>query len=185
MVKMCALISGRGILWAASLACALGAVGCTTVDYADGPSQQNPLDSEESLLIVKLNELRAAAGAGAVKACASLNVAVSLHSDDMRDNGYLDDNAPSGSTPFERACAAGYKPACDKPVGITAGMAELVAKGHAEADPTLGQWSADAPTRALLEDKTFVVVGIGRALSTEVGAWTVDLATVEHESCAP
>jgi hypothetical protein len=63
-------------------------------------------------------------------------------------------------------------------------MVELVAKGNAEGVDTFEQWNKDAATRALLEDPTFLVVGVGRAMSSEESAiWTVDMSTAEDPSC--
>jgi uncharacterized protein YkwD len=181
MVKICVPSPGWMLRTSITLACAALAVGCTDVDYADGQSPQNPLDPEESLVVVKVNAIRASVGAPNLKVCVSLNVSASVHSDDMREKGYLGDKAPDGSDPVERACDAGYKPACDK----MAGMVEFVAKGNAEGGPTFDQWSGDAMTRQLLEDPDFLVVGVGRAMSSEESAiWTVDMSTAEDPSCA-
>jgi len=180
MVKICIPSPGWMLKTTITLAFAALAVGCTDVDFADGQSPQNPLDPEESLVVQKMNEIRASAGAPALKVCFSLNLSASVHSDDMREKGYLDDNAPDGSDPVDRACNAGYKPACDNMVG----MVELVAKGNAEGEPTFAQWNGDAGTRMLLQSPEFLVVGVGRAMSSEESAiWTVDMSTAEDPSC--
>ncbi|UQA56552.1 CAP domain-containing protein [Polyangium aurulentum] len=180
MVKICAPSPGWMLKTAITLVFAALAVGCTDVEYADGQSPQNPLDPEESSVVQKVNQLRASADAPALKVCFSLNVSASVHSDDMREKGYLDDNAPDGSDPVDRACDAGYKPACDNMVG----MVEMVAKGNAEGAATFAQWSGDAGTRMLLLDPTFLVVGLGRAMSSDASAiWTLDMSTAEDPSC--
>jgi uncharacterized protein YkwD len=182
MVKMCWL-SPLASIWLplALLASALGAAGCSDdVGYADGTSQANPLDAEESAVVVRLNELRAGAGVATVKACASLNVSASAHSDDMRDKSYLKDVSPDGSTTLTRACNAGYKPACNNGVA----MAEQLASGHAEGALTFAQWSGDANTAKVLTDPQWGVVGVGRSMSSEKAAlWTLDLATAADPSC--
>jgi len=162
------------------LACAALAMACTDVDYADGTSPQNPLDGEESAVVQKVNSLRATVNAPNLKVCFSLNVSASVHSDDMREKGYLDDNAPDGTDARQRACNAGYKPACEN----TVGMVELVAKGNALGVETFTQWNKDAATSKLLQDSTFVVMGVGRAMSSEASAiWTLDMSTVDDPSC--
>ena len=104
----------------------------------------HPLDAEEDSLFYALNNFRADNGVGAaVATCKSLNVAASAHADDMRDHGYLSDEAPDGSTARERACDAGFKAACDK----NAAFAELVASGIDAGEGTLKQWSNDATTK--------------------------------------
>jgi uncharacterized protein YkwD len=180
MMKIRALNPERMLQTALVFACAALATACTEVDYADGTSPQNPLDGEESEVVEKANNLRANAGAPALKVCFALNVSASVHSDDMRQKGYLDDIAPDGTDPRQRACNAGYTPACAN----TVGMVELVAKGNAAGVDTFDQWNKDASTRALLEDPTFVVVGVGRAMSSEESAiWTVDMSTIDDPSC--
>jgi uncharacterized protein YkwD len=157
----------------------LGALGCSEVEFADSTSQQNPLDAFESELAVSFNTMRSDAGLTTLKVCATLNTSASLHSDDMRDNGYLSDKGLDSSTTPSRACAAGFTAACDGKLA----MAELLAKGNAEGKPTLDQWAADATTKPVLMDPQFVVLGIGRALGGESAVWTMDLASVTDPSC--
>lgn len=154
-------------------------MGCTSVEFADNVSVANPLDEFESEVVVLLNELRAGAGVPTVKVCASLNVATSAHSDDMRDKNYLSDVAPDKSTTPTRACAAGYAPAC---IG-SAGMVEFIAKGNGEGDATFNQWKMDADTSVMLTRSEFVVVGVGRSLGADKPIWTMDMADKPDESC--
>ncbi len=180
MVKICALNPRRTLQKTLLLACAALAVACSDVEYADGTSPQNPLDPEESVVVQKVNALRDTVNAPAVKVCAALNVSASVHSDDMRNKGYLDDNAPDGTDPRQRACNAGYKPACEN----IAGMVELVAKGNALGAETFSQWNKDPATQKLIQDSTFLVIGVGRSLSSEASAiWTVDMSTADDPSC--
>src|SRR4051812_30636236 len=106
---------------------AFALVACGSTDLPSGPSEANPPDVEESSVLFSLNELRGMSGIAPVAVCSSLNVSASTHSDDMRDQMYLSDMAPNGSTARQRACTAGYTPAC---TGSLA-MAELVASGNA------------------------------------------------------
>jgi uncharacterized protein YkwD len=157
----------------------LALTGCTSVEYADKVSVANPLDAFESDLVVRLNGLRSDAGVPTLKVCASLNVATSAHSDDMRDKDYLSDVAPDKSTTPTRACDAGYEPAC---IG-SAAMVEFIAKGHGEGDVTLEQWKADAESSVMLTKPEFVVMGVGRALGADYPIWTLDLADKTDASC--
>lgn len=144
----------------------------------DGPSPANPLDSVETTLVSELNGARAAAGAPAVTVCRSLNVSAAAHSDDMRDNGYLSDVAKDGSTPRDRACQAGYQPACDN-----AFMAELVASGSEDPVHTVGQWKGDAESNKALLEPALKVVGVGVSYGEEEPVWTVDLGGDDDPSC--
>lgn len=143
-------------------------------------SQANPLDAEESALLQELNDYRAARGVGAAKQCRALNVAASKHSDDMRDQNYLSDVAKDGKTARQRDCEAGYQPACDM-----VAMAELVGSGLETGEATLGQWTDDPQTEAIVLNASLVVVGVGRSLwgTDQPAVWTVDLGAADHASC--
>lgn len=156
-------------------------IGCGDVQSNPGASQANPLDAEESALIVGLNKLRAGAGiATPVVVCASLNVSASAHADDMRDNAYLSDTGQDGSTPRSRGCAAGYSAACND---TSTAMAEVVASGLVNGADTLPQWEKDEMTKGLLLNPSLSVIGIGRALQGDVPTWAMDLASKNDASC--
>jgi len=160
----------------------LGSVACSgSADVVPtGPSQANPLDSDEQSMLAGINSLRAGDGVGEVAGCATLNVSSSTHSDDMRDSGYLKDVSPDGSTPRQRACEAGYQSACE----TTTAMAELVASGNYAADLTLDQWTKDAGTRALLANADLLAIGIGLSVGGDSPIWTVDFGSAVEASCS-
>jgi uncharacterized protein YkwD len=141
----------------------------------DGPSQANPLDTEEAAVITALNMVRTAAGAPMVTQCTSLNTSASAHSDDMRDNDYLSDVPPSNpaSTVRSRGCAAGYTPACTG----TIPMAELVAQGYGTGGETVTQWQMDMTAGPILVEKSFTVAGVGRSQGADNEWWSLDLAS--------
>jgi uncharacterized protein YkwD len=153
--------------------------GCSSVEFADKVSVANPLDEFELDLVARLNELRVGAGVPVLDVCASINVATSAHSDDMRDKNYLSDMAPDMSTTPTRACDAGYAPAC----AGSAGMVEFIAKGHGEGSETLDQWQKDVSTGDMLTRAEFVVVGVGRSLGADQPIWTMDMADKPDSSC--
>jgi uncharacterized protein YkwD len=169
----------RDLQFLAYFLVALTTTGCSSVEFADKVSQANPLDEFEQDLVNKLNELRQGVGAPTLAVCASLNIATSAHSDDMRDNNFLSDVAPDKSTTPIRACEAGFQPAC---LGIPA-MIEFIANGHGEGSVTLEQWKKDAQSSVELVRPEFVVVGVGRALGGEKPIWTMDLADRTDASC--
>lgn len=160
------------------------AVACSgTTDAPDAePSEANPLDSEESALFFSLNEYRQNHGVAPVKQCVVLNVSASKHSDDMRDQNYLDDTAPDGTTARARACSEGYQPACDNTA-----MAELVGSGLENGDPTLDQWTKDATTEAIVVNPGLTVAGVGRSLwgIEKPAVWTLDFGASDDPSCGP
>ena len=130
-------------------------------------------------MVQAINDLRGMQGAQMLKDCATLNVSAAKHSDDMRDQGYLDDEAPDGSTPRSRACAAGYQPAC----GDSTPIAELVASGIYEAEASLAQWTKTAETTGILIDGALAVIGVGRADYGESPVWTVDFGGAYEATC--
>jgi uncharacterized protein YkwD len=169
----------RDLQFLAYFAVALTATGCSSVEFADKVSPANPLDEFEQDLVNKLNELRQGAGVPTLAVCASLNVATSAHSDDMRDKNYLSDIAPDKSTTVTRACDAGFEPAC---LGVPA-MIEFIANGHGEGSVTLDQWKMDPASGVELTRPEFVVVGVGRALGGDKPIWTMDMADRTDASC--
>lgn len=169
----------RDLQFLAYFAVALTATGCSSVEFADKVSPANPLDEFEQDLVNKLNELRQGAGVPTLAVCASLNVATSAHSDDMRDKNYLSDIAPDKSTTVTRACDAGFEPAC---LGVPA-MIEFIANGHGEGTVTLDQWKMDPSSSKELTRPEFVVVGVGRALGGDKPIWTMDMADRTDASC--
>jgi uncharacterized protein YkwD len=165
---------------ALALPLALAACNGTTTAYG-GPSQANPLDSEENDVLLQLNILRSQKGVSQVAVCFSLNVSASAHSDDMRDNMYLSDVSPiDGSTVRTRACKAGYAAACPP---ATIPMAELVAEGNGTGAMTLAQWATDTTAGPILTEAPFVEAGVGRSIGADNERWTLDLASVMDPSC--
>jgi uncharacterized protein YkwD len=156
----------------------LPALGCGSDVGRDGASPANPLDSVETTLVSELNGARAAAGAPTLTVCRSLNVSAAAHSDEMRDFGYLNDVGQDGSMPRERACKAGYKPACDNVF-----MAELVASGSEDPVHTVGQWKGDAESNKALLEPALRVLGVGVSYGEEEPVWTVDLGGDDDPSC--
>jgi uncharacterized protein YkwD len=156
--------------------------GCSGNAACDcGPSIANPLDADENAIVQQLNIARMNAGVGTVKACFTLNVSAAGHSDDMRDNNYLNDVSPvDGSTVRTRACTAGYKAAC----GTSIPMAELVAEGNGTGTDTFAQWSTDAMSSPILLEKGYVVVGVGQSRGLQNEYWALDLSSVADPSCS-
>jgi len=160
---------------------ALALSACNGTVGADGPSPANPLDDEENQLIYQLNQVREAAGISTpVVVCNSLNVSAAAHSDDMRDKGYLSDQAPDGSTVRSRACTAGYAPGCN----VSEAMAELVASGIEGGKAAVTQWAADSKSNAVMTGASLLMAGTGRTVNLDgLAYWTLDLADKDDPSC--
>jgi uncharacterized protein YkwD len=156
------------------------ALGCSATVTDLGPSQANPLDSEEAALLSEFQAFRIQNNLPMVNGCAVLNVTASAHADDMRDKNYLSDTAPDGSTVRSRDCAANYQPACGN-----GGVAEAVASGNDMAQSVLTQWENDAKTRPVLVNPELIVVGIGRSEGVDTPVWAMDLGSGDDPNCSP
>jgi uncharacterized protein YkwD len=163
-----------------TLVATLGAPACSSLEAPNEISQQNPLDAEENAVVSALNGVRQGAGiTTAIIVCTSLNVSASKHADDMRDQMYLADTAPDGSTVRTRSCAAGYQSGCD-PNSL---MAELVAFGIDTGKETFQQWVGDPQSNQILVNPGLVAVGVGRSLSIDGPKWALDLGGADEPSC--
>jgi uncharacterized protein YkwD len=165
---------------AVALALPLASIGCGGSTECDcGMTPGNPLDAQENAIVQDLNLLRMKDMLPAVTVCKSLDNSAAGHSDDMRNNGYLSDVAPSGSDVRSRACSAMYAVAC----GTTIPMGELVAEGNSSGDQTFQQWAADPMASPILTNPQFLVVGLGHSIGVDNQYWTLDLAADQDPSC--
>lgn len=172
----------RALLFVVMSVGLLANAACGSVSVP-GASQANPLDAEENQAVVDINMFRTQNMLGTLTVCTVLNTVASAHSDDMRDNGYLDDNSQDGTTPRQRACAAGFMPACS----MSTSYAELVASGNATGDGATMQWEMDSTTMPILLNDSpppgFVVLGVGRSIGGDQPLWSVDMASATDPSC--
>jgi uncharacterized protein YkwD len=169
----------RGLASSCLLCFATFAFGCSATVTDLGPSDANPLDSEEAALLSEFQGWRVAQGLPAVNGCAVLNVSAAAHADDMRDNGDIGDVGSDGSSVRTRACNVGYQPACG-----SAGVAEAVASGNDMAQAVLTQWETDAKTKPVISNPDLIVVGIGRSEGPDQPYWSMDLGSADDPSCA-
>ena len=158
---------------------AAAALGCSASVTELGPSDANPLDTEEAALLSEFQAFRVSKNLPAVTGCAVLNVSAAAHADDMRDHNYLADESPDGTTVRTRACNAGYQPACG-----SAGVAEAVASGNDMAQAVLTQWENDMKTAPVISNPTLLVVGIGRSEGVDTPVWAMDLGSAQDPSCS-
>jgi uncharacterized protein YkwD len=171
------MIRSRSLLGLGAWCIACGPSADPVVEIT--PSEANPLDSEEALLVELVNDRRSMAGVAPVSPCAALNVAAAAHCDDMLENGFLGNDGSDGSSPRSRACDAGYTPACDD---ASASIGQLVAEGNPSAAVALDSWEGEDEMGLLLAP-SMVVAGVGRARLEPEARWTVVLATVDHPAC--
>ena len=111
-----------------------------------------------------VNEQRAAAGVRALSHDRRLARAAQRYSGAMVREGFFDHVSPDGSTPGERARAAGYR-------GGTLG--ETIGWGEGDlATPSaiVAAWMASPPHHAVLLDGEFRRIGLGVATGSPEGA---------------
>jgi len=75
-----------------------------------------------------------------------LDHAADLHAQDMVARGYMDHDAPDGSSPASRAAAAGY----DTPRGSAWLVVETISANSDEPDGAIGWWLSDGVHRRVL-----------------------------------
>jgi uncharacterized protein YkwD len=139
-------------------------------------SAVTPRASVQDRLLKLINDKRGQAGCPALRADERLGAAAQAHARDMIAGGYVDQIAPSGSTPTARATAAGY------PEGR---VVERIGAGLAGAQDVLAQW-LNPQTRAVLgpqlRDCGLVAAGIGYQPGTArpgfgPGVWVLDMGS--------
>ncbi|HEY1016990.1 MAG TPA: CAP domain-containing protein [Herpetosiphonaceae bacterium] len=114
-----------------------------------------PAASFPAQVIALTNQRRAAAGCRALNHSLELSAAASHHSQDMADHDFFSHTGSDGSTPEQRAAAAGYP-------GFLFG-AENVAAGQATPEQVVAAWMASPGHRANILNCQFRAIGVGYA----------------------
>lgn len=113
-------------------------------------TQSAPAGSAKRVLDL-VNAERVAAGCPALTADPQLAAAATAHAVDMVARQFFDHESPDGSTPADRATAAGYSGA----------VAENIATGYASAEAVVAGWMDSEGHRANILDCDQRVSGIG------------------------
>ncbi|SNR87122.1 Uncharacterized conserved protein YkwD, contains CAP (CSP/antigen 5/PR1) domain [Geodermatophilus saharensis] len=130
---------------------------------APAPQTSAPASSGTEAAVLELvNQARAAAGCGAVRADAALAAVARAHSADMRDRGYFSHTTPEGLSPFDRAEAA----------GITHARAENIAYGQPDPAAVMDAWMNSAGHRANILNCSLSTLGVGVADGPGGPWWT-------------
>lgn len=121
------------------------------VTGASGP--QTPEEQARAAQVLDLlNAERARAGCPPVSIDAKLTLAAQRHSQDMAVNDFISHRGSTGSTPDQRASAAGY---------AWSSVAENVAAGYATPEAVMAGWMQSSAHRQSILNCSFVHVGIG------------------------
>lgn len=113
------------------------------------------LDHVRAIGLATVNELRAEHGRPAVRAESHLDEAAQRHAEDMLRRGFYDHLDPEGSTPGQRARAAGYEG--------WRGVAENIAKGPFTPEEVVHRWMNSSGHRRNILDRGATELGIGVA----------------------
>lgn len=120
-------------------------------------------EKNEDAVLRLLNDVRANAGLGRLRADERLRAAARAHSRDMARRDFCAHDNPDGVTPAERMLSAGYP----------APGAENVARGQESPRAVMDAWLASPGHRANLLNPRFTAIGVGVVFVARNGpCWT-------------
>jgi uncharacterized protein YkwD len=129
-----------------------------------------------TVMLKKLNHVRAAYGLGAVSPALRLRLAALRHSDDMVSRDYFSHTSPGGGTLSDRITKSGFVSGYAWEAGETIawGTGVLGKPGH-----IVKAWMNSPEHRAILLSSTWSRIGISRACGRFLGhtgacVWTAD-----------
>ena len=108
--------------------------------------------------IAAVNAARRRAGLGELAPQAALERAATGHAQAMLDGDFFGHEGPDGTTPRERADAAGYSARV---------LGETIAYGQRSADEVVAAWLDSPPHRRILLDREVTDCGVGVAVGRE------------------
>jgi uncharacterized protein YkwD len=129
-----------------------------------------------TVMLEKLNEVRAKYGLRAVRPSLLLRLTAQRHSDDMVVRDYFAHTSPGGRTVYDRIVRSGFVSGYTWEAGETLawGTGVLAKPGY-----TIKAWLASPDHRAILLSSTWTRIGISRACGHFLGhtgacVWTAD-----------
>jgi uncharacterized protein YkwD len=131
----------------------------------DPPAQEHTdeITALENQVTALTNAERAAVGCGQLRTDERLRTAARGHSQDMADNDYFSHTGLDGSSPTDRARAAGY----------SGGVAENIAMGYRTPEDVMRGWMNSDGHRNNLLNCNHRVIGVGLAYDSRGRAyWT-------------
>ena len=128
------------------------------------PITTDPGPGQDSSFASLLNDVRLDNGAGRVTYNRQLDSAAQSHADDMLDNNYFSHTGLNGSTPWERASAAGYD---YRYIG------ENIASGYQTGESVLTGWVNSPGHQRNNIDPNFEEFGLGFARDGSNTRWVL------------
>src|ERR671933_825572 len=158
----------------ASMTPSPSAVGGSTSDRPQASDPGPPIDpfrDREDALALMLGRARVGAGLLPLARSPALDRAAVGHAQDMAARGYMEHEAPDGSTPGTRAAQEGY----DTTPGGAWMVVETISAISDEPDGALGWWLSDSLHRRVVLRPSWREIGVGFAPGGPYGRFWVAL----------
>ncbi|WP_148667929.1 CAP domain-containing protein, partial [Streptomyces sp. WAC05950] len=120
--------------------------------------------AEEAAVVTLVNQERAQAGCGPVRANPPLAALAGAFSKDMATRGFFGHDDPDGNTPWDRAAKA----------GLSGLGAENIARGQGDAESVMKAWMDSPGHRANILNCEFRTLGVGAHFAAGGPWWTQD-----------
>ncbi|MFE2146661.1 CAP domain-containing protein [Streptomyces sp. NPDC059456] len=128
------------------------------------PKPDDGHSAQEAAVLTLVNQERAQAGCGPVRANPPLAALASAFSKDMATRGFFDHTDPDGKTPWDRAANAG--------LGGLGG--ENIARGQGDAQAVMNAWMNSPDHKANILNCEFRTLGVGAYFADGGPWWTQD-----------
>jgi uncharacterized protein YkwD len=163
MLRYAALLAGL-----VALAVAAGPVQADNPSATTAP-EPDAFRAREDQLALLVDRARSNAGVLPVARAAELDQAAIAHANEMVAHGYMDHDAPDGSTPGSRAADAGYV----TPPGGAWLVVEVISARGDQPEDALNWWLGDGLHRRVVLRSTWREMGIGFAPGGPYGRFWV------------
>ncbi|MEV6951555.1 CAP domain-containing protein [Streptomyces sp. NPDC051183] len=120
--------------------------------------------AEEAAVVALVNQVRAEAGCGPVRANPPLAALAGAFSKDMATRGFFDHTDPDGNTPWDRATKA----------GLSGLGGENIARGQGDAAAVMKAWMDSPGHKANILNCEFRTLGVGAHFAAGGPWWTQD-----------
>ncbi|MFD7083736.1 CAP domain-containing protein [Streptomyces sp. NPDC059918] len=139
----------------------------TAAPEPSAPPAPTPADGhspEEAAVLTLVNQERAQAGCGPVRANPPLAALAAAFSKDMATRGFFDHTDPDGNSPWDRATKA----------GLSGLGGENIARGQGDAQAVMNAWMNSPGHKANILNCEFRTLGIGMYAADGGPWWTQD-----------
>ncbi|MEV7520000.1 CAP domain-containing protein [Streptomyces sp. NPDC091371] len=128
------------------------------------PTPDDGHSAEEAAVVALVNQERAMAGCGPVRANPPLAALAGAFSKDMATRGFFGHTDPDGNSPWDRAAKA----------GLSGLGGENIARGQGDAEAVMKAWMNSPGHKANILNCEFRTLGVGAHLAAGGPWWTQD-----------